>query len=296
MRLALYHGEDRWTPHRHLADDEHDRLTAAIRTLTEFQHESEIFQLVVLGWGEFQEVLQTASDNLGKRTGIIHIEKLRLNRVLLNLIASTKAFVDHTTCILSRRYGSESEQAKRFDRARRVTYDSSFAYRFYDKLRNYVIHQELPITGLHSTTTQDSPEAAPRNELRVTLSRDRLLEARDAWSAKVRSDIEAAAAEIDVPSTCQDLLTSVLSLADVRFAIERAKVESAVFILEALENELTAERETIICIVPDNFGNHSAGLKVRPIPRGLVAALRSALAEESLMGMVEASLKNPTMF
>jgi hypothetical protein len=298
MRVGVdEHGVDLWTrPPRSLSDDEARELEAALDTITRFQNEYEIYQLVVLAWGEFMEVRDKASELLSRHTGILHVQRLQLNRVCLNFIATAKASIEHMATSLSHRHGADSKELQEFEGATNAAYDSSFAYRLLDKLRNYVIHYALPIRGIHSSTFRESAEAEGANILRVVFSRDALLNARSFWTKKVREDLEAAPAEIDVMATCEEYYLSVLALGDVRFSIDRTEIAVAIAVIEKYEQELSAPPAAWLCLVPDNFGSHTGELKLRPLPRGFCASVRSALAANTLQAMVETSVANRQQF
>jgi hypothetical protein len=85
---------------------------------------------------------------------------LNLNRYIMNLLTAVRTFLDHTERNLTHRHGKDSEQFQAFKKATAEAYDSSFAYRFLYKLRNYVQHRGMPI-GKMSINTQLGAEPPP---------------------------------------------------------------------------------------------------------------------------------------
>ncbi|MDP9111308.1 MAG: hypothetical protein M3M96_06730, partial [Candidatus Eremiobacteraeota bacterium] len=259
------------------------------------ENDYEIYRLVVLAWGELLEVRDKASELLARHQGILHIQRLQLNRVYLNFVATAKASIEHMGISLGRRFGKDSSQRKEFERVINAAYDSSSAYRLLDKLRNYVIHYALPIRGIHSSTFQATRESEPENTLRVVFSREVFLAA-EFWSARVRADLKAGPAEIDAIATGQEYYLSVLAIADARFSYDHADAAAAVVVIERYENELRAPLHVWIALVPDEFGSHTGEIRLRPIPRGFCAAVRDAVAANTLQAMIETSLVNRQVF
>ena len=65
----------------------------------------------------------------------------------------------------------ESKTYKDFDNFRRLTFDTFFSYRFFYKLRNYAVHNDIPITF-----AQNNMESG----LKLYFSRDDLIKW-DGW-------------------------------------------------------------------------------------------------------------------
>jgi hypothetical protein len=80
-----------------------------------------------LEWSHFADVIHT------------------FNRRLNNLLSSCRLYLDHTAGALSAIYGSDSEPLSCYKKSRNEEYDSGFAYRVMEAIRNYAQHRNLPV-------------------------------------------------------------------------------------------------------------------------------------------------------
>jgi hypothetical protein len=284
MKIALFR-DNVYTYFRDIEDAEWQTIDAAMKRLNLFQHEYEIYHLVVLAWGELQEVRDRIVQRVANGTAKLDLEKLLLNRVLLNFISTGKAFVDHTRFALIRRYGEDSDQFKAYDEQRCATWDDSAAYRLIDGLRNYIVHRRLPIERLTTTVTQESPTAAVQASLDVVFSRDALLDDKS-WNSKIKADLRGGPEDIDALAVCEEYYFALVRLADYRFAVDRELVEGAVETIGILEAETGTGVDTGIVFVPDDFRiAPDITFRLRRIERELARSVRSALAQRTLFGL-----------
>ena len=105
---------------------------------------------------------------------------MNTNRIFLNYLSSMRTLIEHSSVLLNRKYGKESEQFTEFKAMLAMFYEHSFAYRFSYKLRNYSQHVGLPITGFSINVTYNHIDRI-NNQLKVFFRRDELLESFDGW-------------------------------------------------------------------------------------------------------------------
>jgi hypothetical protein len=122
---------------------------------------------------------------------------LEINQRILNILTSIKSYEDHIKYKVSKLWGEDSEQKKKYEEIDSSLYDKFFSYRFLKRLRNYVQHRDLPVKYLRHSMTNVSFE--PR-QIAATIVpkmyKSYLLEF-DSWST-VKKDIEAQDDQIDV--------------------------------------------------------------------------------------------------
>lgn len=74
------------------------------------------------------------------------IDKLhRVSRRIVNLLSTTRGYIDHIEHHLSQVFGNPSTQLENLRTEKSKMYDSSLAYRTMEALRNFVQHRQLPI-------------------------------------------------------------------------------------------------------------------------------------------------------
>lgn len=68
-----------------------------------------------------------------------------VNRRIINLLSSTRLYLDQTKHHFHNIFGKNSSEVKRFKSATNSEYDDNFSYRVMEALRNYVQHRGFPI-------------------------------------------------------------------------------------------------------------------------------------------------------
>ncbi|MDW7692702.1 hypothetical protein R9C00_11795 [Flammeovirgaceae bacterium SG7u.111] len=97
-------------------------------------------------------------------------DRLKMDRRIINLLTSTRLFLDHTSHSLSKFYDKETIP-RLFKQIRRQEYDKYFSYRFLEEFRNYVQHAKLPINiiSYSGKTTQENHESYSRMTVKLLL-------------------------------------------------------------------------------------------------------------------------------
>ncbi len=112
-----------------------------------------------------------------------------ITRLLLNYLSSFKTFYDHFTTRYTRleRHGYSFHTD--YKKITAACYDSSFSYRFFTKLRDYVQHCGLP---LGEVTIYEQPTKDGNVEIHVStsLNRDSLLSSYNKWK-KVKAELQS---------------------------------------------------------------------------------------------------------
>lgn len=113
------------------------------------------------------------------------------NRLTFNFCASMRTFVDYAKTAVKRK-GEEKD----FKNIISQIFDESLEYRFFEKLRNYIIHYSYPFTGIKMS--------AP-NSVKVICKKE-YLQKFDGWGAIVKKDLASMPEEIDVRQYIEPLL------------------------------------------------------------------------------------------
>lgn len=108
------------------------------------------------------------------------------NRRLLNFFSSVRFFSDFVSTKLSRLFGSNSPKVEAFKAELSKTYDSSFAYRFSAKFRNYVQHCGHAVG--HLEIRHYMKEGVGAIDLMLTCKTETLLTDYDSWG-KLKSEL-----------------------------------------------------------------------------------------------------------
>lgn len=129
------------------------------------------------------------------------------NKVLLNSLSSVRFFEDFVKTQLARKYGSGSPQVESFGAALSRSSDSSFAYRFMYKFRNYVQHCGTAVEHMEISVRPNEVENA---SLTITCKAEKLLEKYKEWG-KVTADLRLMET-INLAKMVTDLTTEIEQL------------------------------------------------------------------------------------
>lgn len=153
---------------------------------------------------------------------------------VMNWLTATRLFLDHQQTRYSRRFGKESRELARFKDACSAAFDSSFAYRFTAKLRNYAQHCGLPLGGVELLPPLEGQSGVQRIEF--YLARDVLLADYDGWGARVRSELEAMPVKFALAPLVEEAMERLSDIARDVLRIDIRVAQRAVPIVrEAIE-------------------------------------------------------------
>ena len=164
--------------------------------------------------------------------------------LLFNWLHSARAFVEHAQVRLRRRHGHNSDEAGRFAAATSHEFDTSFAYRFFYKLRN-ATHAAFPGLSFSVQETAGPPGSRVRGlEVSLLFERDALLTGWTDWGAIVRGDLETGPAQFDVLDLMTDAMDSLARLQVAADKIDRPDLVAAVATVQAARQRGRAFGET----------------------------------------------------
>src|SRR4030042_95074 len=109
----------------------------------------EAFDVLIDNYLEFETTLLQSTNQYLVRSGkdLIEFQSERklFNRRLINLLTTSRAYLDSTDMQLCNKFGERSTQRKKFSEKREFEYNSHLGYRVMESLRNHVQHYGCPI-------------------------------------------------------------------------------------------------------------------------------------------------------
>ncbi|WP_143052960.1 hypothetical protein [Streptomyces sp. 2112.3] len=143
-----------------------------------------------------------------------------------DFLSAFRAFDDRTSRQLNKKFGAASPELQLFKRALSHEFDTSFAYRFACKLRNYSQHcGRVPFSG--NVRGFLGPDGSKNRIFALTLDPAKLLGEFDAWGAKVRADLQSMTNEFSAEDFIDQAMTSCM-VAHVKLVIsQKEAVEDA---------------------------------------------------------------------
>lgn len=236
----------------------------------------EKFTLVLQNYVQFESTLTSITLNhfiFGNPDWSNFIDEIQLvNGSLLNLLSSTKAYLDQVPQHLNDIYGAGSNEARAFAKATNQEFDARFEYRIISALRNHLQHNDFPVKWLefsNSWSQQDGGNDTCSHKLVVSLSVDDLVR-----NEHVRSDTRkelgmTGQTKLDVKPLVRAYISSI------------ARLHSSVRTLMDQKAQSAEERvRALIKSAEDDLGKRVLGLCVEAIcESGEVSAKIPVFAE-----------------
>lgn len=114
----------------------------------------------------------------------LELASLEINRHVLNYLASQNAFLDHSFKFLSKKFGSKSNESKRFTKMTNDLFADHFSYRFLYKLRNFTVHLGFSLCAIEIEYTHKQITFIPK------FIYEDLMEDPAFWAPHVKPDLE----------------------------------------------------------------------------------------------------------
>ena len=224
--------------------DEFEKMDLIIKEIEEFNSINKLRDFVIENDHRIIIFLRQSTTDLLQNSeswnsvGKDDIEKVfyETNRLLLNYLTSVKTFLDHSETKLNRKFGKESDELTLFKNVTSTFYDSSFAYRFFYKLRNYAQHIGLPLTNIGFTSEYNREINLMKGILRAYFKSSELLEKYDSWSI-VKEDFKNREPEIDLTTILYEMTHNIKEIGKcVKEIFEKPLIEKTLDLKKMIEH------------------------------------------------------------
>lgn len=179
----------------------------------------EKFDAIARNFLEFESdmltsVLETSHVGFGEGMEQMAIRRL-LNRRMTNVLTATKSYIDHMHHAAKTLFNKDQryyEVSHRFS----YHYDTSFAYRVFEALRNYSQHCGFPIHSVgYSTRVLHHRVGAPMKCTVSPMLDVGILKSDGKFSAKVLKEIEALGNQISLKSLAREYVACLAEVHDL---------------------------------------------------------------------------------
>jgi hypothetical protein len=138
-----------------ISEQEYADLRTASESLSEILFIEEKFDIILENTLELEVEMLRSTEKFVMFSDVTHtLEKLILNRRVVNLLTACRLYLDHTAHHLSRLLGKDSEELKALKKTTSEQYDNHFGYRFMEAMRNFVQHRGYPISEVSYSGAQ----------------------------------------------------------------------------------------------------------------------------------------------
>jgi hypothetical protein len=210
---------------------------AALNELIEFEWARYHVAIPERNFQEFQDVMRAATAfDPGSGSPRIASREIGVeaNRTLQNYLASARFFLQATETRLARTYGNPSPVFDAFKKATSEAYDSSFAYRFIYRFRNYAQHLKVPIGNVLVYRALGPDRREWNYGLTLALNVNELLsEGRDFWTT-VYEDLCEAGPELDLRPLVETFHHHLRTINESTEMAQRPHLNAAAQVIETI--------------------------------------------------------------
>jgi hypothetical protein len=217
-----------------LTADEHAALSSALQVVLRLGLR-DMYRFVVRNYQQLDRLVDFYVQLFGKAQrprGILPRQAAEsVMESTTNWLNSTRLFLDHEETWLKRHFGEDSQEYADFTKARHTAFDTSVAYRFLYKLRDFATHCGLPIGQVRLWAPSDEDRARGLSQrIHFELDRDDLLRQFPKWGAKVKQDLEQMPGTFELLPLIHDVMPHFDAIMET---IVRIDVKEGVTAVEA---------------------------------------------------------------
>ncbi|MFI6783889.1 hypothetical protein [Micromonospora sp. NPDC050276] len=231
----------------------------------------EIFKLVARNYEEIESLnaYYLRLFGLPRERGRIEPREAAIGfmNACVNWLNVVRLFLDHEETWLKRTFGENSNYFTDFKSACSQAFDSSIAYRFLYKLRNYTTHCGLPISSVNLDPPGAEERAAGLHQrISFRLNRDDLL--RDFnWGAKVRDDLATMDPAFELLPLIGEAMPHLDAILQATFA---NKVRECLRTLPGIRSHLSrmtarAGQPCLLRLTPNDLGGYEISPMMLPM-------------------------------
>jgi hypothetical protein len=172
------------------------------------------------------------------------VEQLHtLNRLVINLLSTSRLYLDHVPHQLNEFFGSASVEAGKFQDATHTEYDGSFSYRMLEELRNYSQHRGLPIHGLGHRSRWNEERTELRHFTLPSLD-PRKLEEDDRLKPAVLAELKLLGDSFDLRIAIREYVSSIRRIHGLVREMLAPEIASETSVLNGLVRRFKEECDT----------------------------------------------------
>lgn len=176
------------------------------------------------------------------------------NRYLVNYLASITFFLNYTERKLKIAFGTNSDEVRRFTAATNEAFDTSFAYRFMYKLRNYSQHCDHPVG---TVSIRMRPHDIENSTLEMHCVTEQLLREFTSWGVRVKADLEQRE-KVDLITSVRQMTSHIHDLSDLAVPMLVPELTSAVHVMRSIIGNAIDDGEPILASLETDDGSVSS--------------------------------------
>jgi len=243
---------NKFEPIKPVSQEEFNKVKDSIKSITEFNQQFLIYIYFQLNLIEFDKLINALSNIPVTQLDINALQSknqyININRVIFNLLASFKFFIDSSEAYIKRKFGKKSTEINEFIEKTKYSFDNSFAYRFLSKLRHYSQHIGFPIHLFPFFANEDmkSPEKMKGN-IKLVVELEILKKEKELFGRIVYNDLMELTTDIDIKPLIYELGDIIFSMEELIYNFHMLELENSIKYLESIGKEYkTMDNQLVI--------------------------------------------------
>lgn len=210
-----------------ITPERYRELVAAAEGVTSALDVEEKFNLVLENFEEFEaELLRGAlANSLFQNTDWSDkmTELHRLNRRLVNLLATCRLYVDQVPHNLSQEFAEDPGLSAAFEASKSREFDARLGYRVMDALRNYMQHRSLPVHVLsYQSAWRDLPAGRMREHTVAPETEPQTIREDGKFKPATLAELEGLGARVDMTPLARQYVAGLAAVhKDLRSGMAR---------------------------------------------------------------------------
>jgi len=198
-----------------LTDENIDELKEMTAVIYEIEPILNSYEFAYSAYLDLEKAISELECSINLKTELYDVDATsrrtrNVTKCMLQYQCLARTFLDHTKVCLTRNYGKKSAHLNTYLKGTHNAFDAGFGYGFLYKLRNYAQHIDIPISNYH-VNCSDVETDKMITDVKISVSRDRLIENYDEWS-KVLPGLQEQPADIELLPLIRDDMRNMTAI------------------------------------------------------------------------------------
>lgn len=264
----LRNGEIFLKEDREISGDEFIKIGQSSELLSYFNMNNSYYDMMEKNFEEVLKIINQFEQNRESFTyekdSVPYIKEL--NRLLINALGSFFCFINHYEYILKTKFEKDT-LSKPFKKICSYYFDNYFEYRFLYKLRNYVVHCNIPVSLIQSTQNN------PKRSFYINVTE---LLAEFDWGEKVKKDLENFYSNIEVKSFIINVQNMLYTLNKELMSLDIHGIITSINYLKAFAR-LNDNKEAQMPVIIINDSNNPEKIEIKSFGDNFFEAIQTVV-------------------
>lgn len=279
IRLSTFENNS-FEPFKNLTEDQFDYLKNDGDLIKSTYTQFVVFKYLQLNLKDYFQFIKKWTDTPSNGLSITlstHVAFiLEANKLVMNVLIAFKFFLDNAETYLKRKFNKDSQIVENYLQLQRDIFDSSFAYRFLYKLRNYTAHLGFPLEYIHFDIkfNHENPELST-NSPQLILNIETMKEEKELFGKIVTQDLKNWSGDLDLIPLINELSHHIQTIQKYIYTSQKEELEEAIENIEYfIENKKTERNQIKVYYLAERV-EQSVTMNVYDVPCEIISEFKS---------------------